>query len=93
MSKPKHTPAPWYYDGRYISSPNRGKTGQEIAELRPGIQLAKVDHANGHLIAAAPDLYAACAGLIEDLTTGRSSGALHAAYAALGKARGDAPDA
>jgi hypothetical protein len=58
----KHTRPPWGYvpeDGT-VRSTNRGKTYNVICEVGVrGVKLAKVDHANGHLMAAAPELYEA----------------------------------
>ena len=57
MSETKHTALPWSFEGRIVSSANRGKFIQQICEVGlHGCLLAKEDIANARLIAAAPDL-------------------------------------
>ena len=97
----KWTPGPWRYD-RTNGSPTTGE--HMIAGAKPGY-LAEVRdcgsgdvRANAHLIAAAPDLYAALAAMDSALCDGfdtqaqRLAGrkALIAARAARAKARGEA---
>ena len=99
--QPKWTPGPWRYD-RTNGSPTTGE--HMIAGAKPGY-LAEVRdcgsgdvRANAHLIAAAPDLYAALDNL-ETAATGagvphqQERKLLHecitAARAALAKARGE----
>lgn len=53
------TKEPWIVDrtGRFVDSPNRGKTHTAIGEVgRHGIRLSQIDLANGRLIASAPTL-------------------------------------
>lgn len=54
----KHTEAPWFTDGRHITSPNRGKLYQEIAVVSPGTVLRKVDRANAEFIVKACNSHA-----------------------------------
>lgn len=70
MSKPKFTPKPWNFDGKLITSPNRGKRYQTVAFPGQPIYhspLSGIDKANGNLIAAAPDLYEALEYVLRDL--------------------------
>jgi hypothetical protein len=58
----RHTRAPWNYlpDDGTVRSEHRGKAHNTICEVGVrGVRLAKVDHANGHLISAAPTMYEA----------------------------------
>lgn len=68
----KHTPGPWRMSGREVV----GLKEKIICEVPSyGILRGKVDDANARLIAAAPDLLAACkmaAGIIARLATGES---------------------
>ena len=95
MSDTKFTPGPWRYD-RTNGSPTTGE--HMIAGAKPGY-LAEVRdcgsgdvHANAHLIAAAPDLYAALYALLKaNLSCDDDNiDAADAARAALAKARGEA---
>ena len=53
MSAPKHTPGPWRFEGRDIAA-LKAKLVCEVPGH--GVFHAKVDTANAHLIAAAPEL-------------------------------------
>ena len=95
MSDTKFTPGPWRYD-RTNGSPTTGE--HMIAGAKPGY-LAEVRdcgsgdvRANAHLIAAAPDLYAALYALLKaNLSCDDDNiDAADAARAALAKARGEA---
>ena len=88
--QPKWTPGPWRYD-RTNGSPTTGE--HMIAGAKPGY-LAEVRdcgsgdvRANTHLIAAAPDLYAALEQIVFDWDGEPED--MFAARAALAKARGD----
>ncbi len=91
--QPKWTPGPWRYD-RTNGSPTTGE--HMIAGAKPGY-LAEVRdcgsgdvRANTHLIAAAPDLYAALDGLLGLLDAGSLyEPQAYAARTALAKARGE----
>ena len=91
--QPKWTPGPWRYD-RTNGSPTTGE--HMIAGAKPGY-LAEVRdcgsgdvRANAHLIAAAPDLYAALDGLLGLLDAGSLyEPQAYAARTALAKARGE----
>ena len=93
MSDTKFTPGPWRYD-RTNGSPTTGE--HMIAGAKPGY-LAEVRdcgsgdvRANTHLIAAAPDLYAALDGLLGLLDAGSLyEPQAYAARTALAKARGE----
>ena len=92
--QPKWTLGPWRYD-RTNGSPTTGE--HMIAGAKPGY-LAEVRdcgsgdvRANAHLIAAAPDLYAALDGLLGLLDAGSLyEPQAYAARTALAKARGQA---
>ena len=92
--QPKWTPGPWRY-ARTNGSPTTGE--HMIAGAKPGY-LAEVRDCgsgdvrdNAHLIAAAPDLYAALDGLLGLLDAGSLyEPQAYAARAALAKARGQA---
>jgi len=64
MAEPKHTPGPWTIraDGQYIV----GDT-QPVCDIRP---TNPSKQANAKLIAAAPDLLAACKAVLANLTKG-----------------------
>ncbi len=95
--QPKWTPGPWRYD-RTNGSPTTGE--HMIAGAKPGY-LAEVRdcgsgdvRANTHLIAAAPDLYAALEKALNFITNtesemGETLPCGDAARAALAKARGE----
>ncbi len=63
-TKATHTPGPWV--ARFtqhewvVSSPVAGEYGQRIAITNDGDRGQDSNEANAHLIAAAPDLLAAC---------------------------------
>ena len=70
MAKEAHTPGPWYYPGRTISTP-KAKTGsvgtvhQNIGVATPIAHVAHAEgcaEANARLIAAAPELLNALEG-------------------------------
>ena len=66
---PKHTPGPWYASGSYIEKTPSGHRFTIAEVFRHNVGQCK---ANARLIAAAPDLLAACElalTLLEDLTT------------------------
>lgn len=99
MNEPKFTPGPWKMSQVYTNAlPN-----DEFYISGEGSMLAKVlcgglnypeHHANAHLIAAAPDLYAVCAE-IRDAFSYFSEWDLPIGFeerldAALAKARGEA---
>lgn len=98
MTTAKHTPGPWYTntkgDNRYQSEIAREGDGKTVA-----ITYTSND-ADAHLIAAAPDLLAACKALMlaegmqsgkrDGVTMGLISSAIDAARAAIAKAQGGA---
>jgi len=97
MSEPKFTPGPWFTDDYgYIFSGER-RDAHMIAEVRGWgwIQYLpdpeKIQDANAHLIAAAPELFEA----LEYVMTAHGeqlSDAFEKAQAALAKARGEDHD-
>ena len=98
MSEIKYTPGPWYWDDRYPASEGR-KTWSLIGADGYGILSCDGeenspqglnDHANGRLIAAAPDLLEALVRLNSLFTVGvdaRLDDALSSAREAIAKAR------
>lgn len=93
----KHTPGPWHAEGGHIVVDTReqvccGRPGFECCGS-PDVQgdyfeVAQTSERDAHLIAAAPDLYAALEALVDDF--GDAEGDLiNAAKSALAKARGD----
>lgn len=92
MSDSKHTPGPWAVTGptgtTVCATTDRGRYPVAFAE---GVSLAQMD-ANAALIAAAPDLLAACEALYTavaaDLSPKARDEALAAGLAAIAKARG-----
>lgn len=71
MNEAKHTPGPWEFVSKLTASENhRGyfiraekatRNGKwALAEVQPGDEDGKLGAANARLIAAAPDLLAAC---------------------------------
>ena len=68
MSNAKHTPGPWVvHDRWYIGTPGEGM--RTHAEVKCCVNVPASDHeqheANACLIAAAPDLLAACEAVVE----------------------------
>lgn len=111
MTATAHTPGPWHVEpeqathghGLAVCAPSNGWI---VATVTPedGRELDPIDHANAHLLAAAPELLAALDYLLEQTVDmdlrygiGLSEGeedARHAALAAIAKAHGEnyAPD-
>lgn len=89
----KHTPGPWDYDPEHQNVCATGKQVANLWECYP-LEPEEID-ANGYLIAAAPDLLAACeaflGGVGDSLETTdieQQARALVAMQAAVAKARG-----
>jgi hypothetical protein len=85
-----HTPGPWTYSMRGITAPNGQRVEADGLALVTGVR-DKLDpaFANAHLIAAAPELYAALSGLVADYDNNQSGineGLVKMAKAALAKA-------
>lgn len=88
------TPGPWKVNDRYpfwVDGPDGGR----IVDLEPyGYPMIDAARANAHLIAAAPDLYAACQAMIRAYQDTTEDGykarvvAIDTISAALAKARG-----
>lgn len=102
MSEPKWTPGPWRIN-KYRSI-GAGETGCQpiVAHIEPFYGEDRQfgdDGANAHLIAAAPDLYAALAEAEQQIEylhanfspTGTGEAVLTRARIALAKARGEQP--
>jgi len=91
-----HTPGPWFLNGRTVATNNRDTAGWPppktlIASLADGEYIDNTNAAaDGALIAASPDLLAACEGLLDvmalpyELQVQR----VEAAERAVAKARG-----
>ncbi len=62
MSKPKHTPGPWYFDGLYVLQVDRATV---IAEINHGAMTDIQCKANARLIAAAPEMLGALESVIK----------------------------
>ena len=99
MSETKWTKGPWIYDRGVDVVEVAGGDGPAIADLHTsGVDLDVENRANGHLIAAAPELYAALLDVIAENTgqpksCGCKYSCIHTgdnAMAALAKARGAA---
>ena len=99
-----HTPGPWEVDDESIYAKNSDGSWQQVAELpgwrtNKGEVMSDTDRANARLIAAAPDLLAACHALMraEPMQEGKRGGeimgqislAIDAARAAIAKAKGE----
>lgn len=105
MTAPKHTPGPWgmaawekdmVHVVRMDSGRNRpGASSLVIARVTCRVTWFYEQKANAHLIAAAPELYAALAWYVENDDVNEEPGNEHwlegrdRAKAALAKARGD----
>lgn len=79
MTKTKHTPGPWTYDReeaeiRPVDRSTRGAIGRFHAGRQDGGNDARPILADGRLMAAAPELLAACE-LALDYLSGRRQGA------------------
>ena len=91
MSKPKFTPGPWTAY-KFSSDWWVGNASDDSGPmLRVGSWYDERE-ANANLIAAAPDLYAACAEFVRKVESGaaRSTRSYEQMLAALAKARGEA---
>lgn len=95
MSETKFTPGPWAYDPPRITAPAL-REGVGITDVCEIYDSADPDyHAktkfDGYLIAAAPDLYAACAEFVRKVESGqaRSTRSYEQMKAAIAKARGE----
>ena len=91
----EHTPGPWTYEPRTrfvlkgAPAPNAGLAPiiAHAVSLGKNVGLQwKETNANGHLMAAAPDLYAACKALVQ---CNRDIDIDPAIYAAIEKAEGE----
>jgi hypothetical protein len=113
MSAPAWTPGPWFAATRLRRQPMMSVKAARIAGREPRHEVAICVHGRlpaddgecqRRLIAAAPDLYAALAGLVDAIDFEGSNGAIHfnpdtahesdslrAARAALARARGEQP--
>ena len=103
MSDTRFTPGPWFVDlnnplrdDSYAVTTGEYDTGDWIASVRPlvdddtGMVRGAEHQANARLIAAAPDLYAACAGALSVMGADGYAGiVVHSLRAALAKARGE----
>lgn len=93
----KHTPGPWHVgrgaDGHpivYVDCPASEGSGPGIAHVCPIPHMRSTQgtkEANAHLIAAAPDLLAACDEALNHIEEGTTS--YHYISAAIAKARGE----
>lgn len=100
-----HTPGPWHYgDNPYGPKVSYVHSDEWlIAQVMNHKGERATDHANGHLLAAAPDLLAACEAIAEwsdeqwcnhDCSCAHGVPSYHLNYqlhSAIGKARGEAP--
>lgn len=88
----KFTPGPWRrYNGPLMrsiwSDRNRGKDESAVAQICGPRQYDEESDANAHLIAAAPDLYEALEGILDEVSPENISRALSALAKAIGSAR------
>lgn len=87
----KHTPGPWHQNGSVVwSSGTKDRGNIATCDLRVGTHI-NIDQnvANARLIAAAPDLLAACKRVRDDLDAGEHPGPFAAILdAAIAKAEG-----
>ena len=83
MSETRHTPGPWIAYGTWVSTSD----GPLIADCDTDV--------NADLIAAAPDLLAACEGLVDWIDPNEAMDGLNReiddARAAIAKAKGETP--
>jgi hypothetical protein len=90
--KNKHTSGPWAADGLVITSPGRsivcwmGEAAQFPGDM---VKDCENSDANGRLIAAAPDLYAALQRMLSPTGYTGDNSITKQAKAALAKARGE----
>ena len=103
MMDTKHTPGPWYA-GLYDTSPNFLRVGKHMAVGREGDDMLiavcgtpgfATSEADARLIAAAPDLLAACKAMLELTETDHgdseeTDAAFDLARAAIAKAESEA---
>ena len=96
MTNPTHTPGPWKFgkeltarSGEWLVSFDAGSKGRgiAIAETRAG---SGNEEANARLIAAAPELLAACRLVEQAQRDGDYMTAFRAVSAAIAKAKGEA---
>jgi hypothetical protein len=98
MTTIKHTPGPWKQDWQFIVAPDPNGIHAdiyiaEIAEEDCDGRIASPEQqaANGQVIAAAPDLLAACRMIVARWERGDLAEAARACQAAVEVATGDAP--
>lgn len=95
MTDSKHTPGPWYFDPEHRPHHygcNVGaETGECIATVAPGENGDSETIANARLIAAAPDLLAACEEFVRKVESGeaRSKRSYAEMKAAISRAKGE----
>lgn len=100
MSEPKHTPGPWnlqHCDTGWTVGPNAQRRGDHVADVhehQSGAMSDATAAANASLIAAAPDLLAACEAAIKatggsEHWQGETRAFLLLAEAAVAKAKGE----
>ena len=89
MSEPKHTPGPWRWDGKYCGD-IVDADGYSVAGIMELEEVAETD-SNARLIAAAPDLLAACVEFVRKVEDGdaRSTRSYAQMKAAIAKVVGD----
>lgn len=103
----KHSPAPWYVEERRITGDPYVMDAHDLPVARPLGTDKEELLANGHLIAAAPDLLAVCelavvnerkaddvrgSGMVDDADIKALRAIARAARAAIAKARNESPD-
>ena len=92
MSETKHTPGSWErsHQSREIFGGSR-----HIASVHTAFGVWEANEANANLIAASPDLLAACEGLVDWVDPNEAMDGLHRqiddARAAIAKAKGKTP--
>lgn len=64
MPKAEHTPGPWRFDRDSNVLEMAGKPTADIVDVSPPLASYEEARANGHLIAAAPELLAACQSML-----------------------------
>lgn len=95
MNETKHTPGPWHVDGMSIFAPTDHIAAKDVAVMvNDGNSSIAERGANALLIAAAPELLAACEMLVKGIGEhgGNYTDCLEAsrvARAALAKAKGE----
>ena len=67
MSETKHTPGPWFFEGRRVKARCSHGVAWTIAKVGRILENDEQHESNAHLIEAAPDMFAALEDLLPEI--------------------------